>query len=312
MNGAHKDGAVLATAVIGWTEAWQVDVEAFERQITGLLDHGLTDLYLFGTAGEGYAVCDEQFGAVTRRFATRLIDAGLDPMVGIISLSVPTTIQRVNTARRAGVHRFQLSMPSWGTLDADETTVFFEDVLGSFRDCEFLHYNTVRSGRVLTGPEYARLCARHPNLVATKQSTGDMGNIRSLMEDAPQVRHYFTEQGYAYARLLGDCGLLASVSLSNPEQAHRYTTCDADERLAREAELHRMAVVLKDVAGGDRLIDGAYDKVLWKLHDPSFPLRMCPPHASARDDASSRYADWLTAQVPRWAPPERRSRRLPA
>ena len=29
---------------------------------------------------------------------------------------------------------------------------------------------------------------------------------------------------------------------------------------------------------GGPYIDGAYDKVLWKLHDPEFPLRLLPPY----------------------------------
>lgn len=55
------------------------------------------------------------------------------------------------------------------------------------------------------------------------------------------------------------------------------------------------------VGEGER-IDGAYDKVLWKLHDPEFPLRLLPPYTAAPPDTAERFGAYLRANFPHWAP----------
>ncbi|MEX0756536.1 MAG: dihydrodipicolinate synthase family protein, partial [Acidimicrobiia bacterium] len=207
----RTEGKVLATSVIPWTEDWSFDEQRFRSQVRAQLAAGLTDLYIFGTAGEGHAVSDSQFATVTKAFVEEMRQGGGQPMVGVVSLSTTTVIERIQTARDLGVLRFQISMPSWAALGDGEVDVFFEDVLGSFRELEFLHYNVARAKRQLTGVEYGRLAARHRNLVATKQSGDSMRQIATSLEEAPQLRHYFVDGGYAYGSLIGDCGLLPSL-----------------------------------------------------------------------------------------------------
>jgi hypothetical protein len=51
---------------------------------------------------------------------------------------------------------------------------------------------------------------------------------------------------------------------------------------------------------GDGHIDGAYDKALWRLHDPRFPLRLLPPYTGVDAEAVDRFAAWLRTNYPRW------------
>jgi hypothetical protein len=44
-------------------------------------------------------------------------------MIGIISLSLPTIIERIERAQAMGARRFQLSLPSWGALRDSELDV---------------------------------------------------------------------------------------------------------------------------------------------------------------------------------------------
>ena len=74
-------------------------------------------------------------------------------MVGVISLSLPTIIGRIERAHAMGARRFQLSLPSWGSLNDAEVATFFRETCARFPDVEFLHYNLMRAGRILTGAE---------------------------------------------------------------------------------------------------------------------------------------------------------------
>jgi len=50
--------------------------------------------------------------------------------------------------------------------------------------------------------------------------------------------------------------------------------------------------------GQDRFhMDGAFDKLLHRLHDPEFPLRLLPPYASATEADFLRFRETLP---PRW------------
>src|SRR5690348_1726119 len=101
---------ILATCVVPWDEQGRFVEPLFVDQIHRLL-HLTPHLYTFGTAGEGYAVDDEQFATITESFVRAMSDGGGQPMVGVISLSLPTILRRIETARLMGVRRFQISLP---------------------------------------------------------------------------------------------------------------------------------------------------------------------------------------------------------
>ncbi len=89
-----------------------------------------------GTAGEGYALTDTQCKEAVKVFARLAVKPGLDPQVGVISLSMGQFLERIAWARDQGIRMFQISLPSWGMLDEKERMLFFKTVCG-----RFLHYN---------------------------------------------------------------------------------------------------------------------------------------------------------------------------
>ena len=177
---------------------------------------------------------------------------------------------------------------------------FFDETCDRFPDCQFLHYNLARSKRVLTAADYHRLAGRHPNLLAVKTGISDPPVISELIK-VPRLRFYFTEFGYAAARRLGaECGLLVSLSAVNPRLALEYVQGDDARRAKLIPDLHAILDTLKTIAGDRFHIDGGYDKLIWSVHDPEFPLRLLPPYAApAPEDAaafrSALPAHWLLA-----------------
>jgi dihydrodipicolinate synthase/N-acetylneuraminate lyase len=301
---------VLATVVVPWTPEGHVDEALFRDEIRSMLRAGFKQLYVFGTAGEGYAVSDLQFEHITRLFVDEMRAGAAEPMVGVISLSLATILERIAVAHeRLGVKLFQVSLPSWGALEAAEVRAFFDKVLGRFADCQFLHYNLLRTKRLVTPAEYAGIAADHPNLVATKNSTDSMTRIRELIDEAPLLQHFLNERGFAYGSLIGECGLLASVATLNWRLGLRYFqlghTRSVDELLRMEADLSRVGTAFVEcVGGGATHIDGAYDKALYRLHDPRFPLGLLAPYQGVDPTNVDRFGEWLRAHYPQWAPDE--------
>jgi hypothetical protein len=60
-----------------------------------------------------------------------------------------------------------------------------------------------------------------------------------------------------------------------------------------------MGATLKDLSADRFHIDGAYDKMLFRVSDPTFPLRLLPPYASATE---ADFARFLAALPAGWRP----------
>jgi dihydrodipicolinate synthase/N-acetylneuraminate lyase len=296
---------ILATCVVPWGDDGSFVEDLFRQQVRSMLAHGTRHLYLFGTAGEGYAVTDRQFDTIVSVFLEEMQGDG-EPMVGVISLSLPTIIERIARTRAAGVRQFQISLPSWGALSEREVFTFFRETCGRFPDCQFLHYNLLRTKRLVTPEEYARLAEEHTNLVATKNSTDAMDRLCALMRLAPQLQHFLTETGFAYGSLLGECGLLISLAATNWKAGHAFFDAgrhrDVGPLMEMQRELSAFARDLGALVGDAAHIDGAFDKMLYRLHDRRFPLRLLPPYQEASVETFERLVALLNEKYPRWAP----------
>jgi dihydrodipicolinate synthase/N-acetylneuraminate lyase len=246
-----------------------------------------------GTAGEGYAVTDAQFREIVGHFARLTVKPGLDPQIGVISLSMGQIIERIAWARDQGIRMFQISLPSWGALDLQEMLLFFTTVCGRFPDCRFLHYNLPRTKHIITGREYRQIMAEVPNLVATKNSTSDYARVADLMKHAGELQHFFLEGGFAFGSLLGECSLLCSYDALFPKTTWEFF--EAGGRQDKDT-LFRIHIFLNEVDKvlfghcSRPMIDGSYDKTFLWLRNPKFSNRVLPPYLglTAAESATCR------------------------
>lgn len=295
---------ILATCCLPWDSEWCLAEVPFRQAIRTTLTQGTKQLYLFGTAGEGYAVTDAQLEQIVTVFVDEMRQKEAEPMIGIIGLSTGQILERIQRCRDLGVQQFQISLPSWGALNDTEMFVFFEQICGTFSDCQFLHYNVPRAKRTVTGKEYGRLAELHPNLVATKNTGDSLSHIRSLLDEAPQLQHFLSESGYVYGSLFGECGILASFVMNWPKlqalwEAGRRR--DLDTMVSIQREINVVLKTLFEVVPAGR-IDGAYDKLFQKMYDSGFPLRLLPPYTGSSESEFQAFVELLRQRLPNWVP----------
>lgn len=286
-------GVILATCPIPWTTQNEFDEPIFQETVRWIHAQLSTHIYLFGTAGEGYAVTNQQFSAIAKSFH-RCLPEKCEPMMGLISLSLGQIIERIEIAHPLGFRDFQLSLPSWGALTDREIDVFFAETCGRFPDCRFLHYNLARSKRLLKGDDYARLVPRHPNLVAVKMGGEDTAAFADILTKAPELQCFFTEFGYAAMRDRFECGLLAALAAADHDRARDYFAARGDV-LQRGCEEFRAVhrAIKAAINPAETHMDGAYDKIYIKRHRPGFPLRLLPPYSFPDDGAVARFEEGL-------------------
>jgi dihydrodipicolinate synthase/N-acetylneuraminate lyase len=211
---------ILATCCLPWTEGENLDEGLFRRAIGFIASH-TPHIYVMGTAGGGYGVSERQFTDVVRIFAQTMDEAKASSMVG--SSALPSEVlERIEIARSFGVREFQVSLPSWGPCSESELYAFFDAVCGSHPDCLFLNYNLLRTKRFITPKEYGRIAADHENFVGAKVAIDSTRQIWEFLYEAPSLRYFFTEPGFAYGSLIGDCGLLISSASCNWRRAEEY------------------------------------------------------------------------------------------
>ncbi|MCC6683266.1 MAG: dihydrodipicolinate synthase family protein [Phycisphaeraceae bacterium] len=296
---------ILGTCCIPWTADYQLDEAIFRRAIHQTVTQGTKHLYIFGTAGEGYAVSDAQFDLITRIFADEMAGAGGIPMVGVISLSTGHAIERIERAAAMGVREFQISLPSWGACTPVETRSFFDAICGRFPALKFVHYNVARAGRMIEPAEYHQLVNDHANLVAVKFATDSLRRVMLLKCTAPQLRIFFTEFAFAWGCLAGvEPGLLISLASICWPRAHEYFRAgesgDATALLGMAHELLQVSQRLHELNEPLSHMDGAYDGLLLKMNVPEFPLRLLPPYQTTSEQVYQAFRDMVRTQFPQW------------
>lgn len=295
---------IMATACIPWNEDWVLQEACFRKQIRNLVSRGIRHIYLFGTAGEGYAVTDEQFEEIVKVFSEEMNYSSLHPMVGLIHLSFPSMLKRLQIAYDMGIKEFQFSFPSWGALTDIEVESFMHALCDPYPDCKFLLYHIGRSKKTLQISDFIRLSNTFHNFVGAKYSTTDVGVIHGLVEMNSPLRIFFTELGFSYANMIGgDAGLLLSVGNSNIQRAQEFyqsaISGDLEKTIVFQQEVYGLLdAIIRSVGSG--YIDGAYDKIFCKLVDSEFPLRLLPPYQSSTDVQYYAYKKELERLYPRW------------
>ena len=299
---------ILASCCIPWDAEFMLMEDVFRQEIREVLRQ-TPHIYILGTAGEGYALSEKQFDQVVGIFNEEMRLGRAVPMVGLISLSLSTIRERIERCMALGIRDFQISLPSWGALSDAEMQSFFAMTCGAYPEARFLHYNLERAKRIVQPDEYRLLEQLYPNLVATKITTDSIRYIGQLMDKSTQLQHFFTDMGYLYGGMLGECGLLIAMACCNWDTARTYVAAVQQKDYAKAIALQHSLVrfngdfrrIIAQYGKGAH-IDGAYDKLYIKMQLPDFPLRLFPPYSDAGEEAFTALLDVLQEKYPQWYP----------
>ena len=296
---------ILVSCEIPWDENYELLEDVFRRSVQLTLEH-YHHLYIFGTAGEGYAVDTAQFRRIVQIFYEETRGDNIHPMVGLIGMSTPIILEKLRYAYEVGFRTFQISLPSWGTLTDAEVMTFFQDVCGVYADCQFLHYNLPRTGRVLEASDYRPIVDAIPNLVATKNTGGGHKRAAELVSQVGELQHFLGEGNFLQGCLYGECSLLATFGSLSPLKVKDYFEAarqqDFPTMLTLQKGFHDMLADLFAHLQGERRIDGAYDKLWVRLGGfDEFTLRLLSPYQgfseaqfqACQSMLKEKYAAWL-------------------
>ncbi len=273
---------MMCAACVPWTKDFDFDEAAFRRQVCNLAENGAKSIYIFGTAGEGYAVDRDMFTRVVKVFLDECAKTpGVMPMTGIISTSMMEMKERIRIGRELGCRDFQIALPCWGALNDDEVLGFFKAVCGEFPDCRFIHYNNgPRSKKLCKIDLYVKIAGQIPNLVAVKYSTDKMYEIYNIVTADCPLTFYLVDAGYTYGALKGPCGFLNSFASIDMDLAWQYFYAGQNrdfETLFRLDSYYKELVNAFDKITRE-VMDSALDKSIERVADAGFNNTLYPPY----------------------------------
>ena len=167
-----------ATAIITPLNANGVDYEAYGRLIEWQIEQGIDAIVTVGTTGEGSTLTDQEHRDVIKYCVDKV--AGRVPVIaGTGSNDIAYAIELTKFACEAGADAMLLVTPYYNKATQKGLIASFTAVADvSTKPC-ILYNVPSRTGCNLL-PETCAILAKHPNIVAVKEASGNISQIAKL------------------------------------------------------------------------------------------------------------------------------------
>ncbi len=172
----------LGTALVTPFRDGEVDYDAFAALVDRQVLAGVDFLVPLGSTGETPCLEDEEKVALTECAASR--SGGRPVMVGVGTNSFRHTVRNIRLLEDHGADLFLVVVPYYNKPTQRGMLEYFKAV-ASETDKPVVLYNVPsRTGANMTA-ETALELARTDNIIAVKEASGDLEQIRKIIEGAP-------------------------------------------------------------------------------------------------------------------------------
>lgn len=172
----------LGTALVTPFKDGKVDYEAFgtlvDRQVLG----GVDFLVPLGSTGETPCLEDDEKVAVTEYAATR--SGGKPVMVGVGTNCLKQTVRNIRLLEDRGADMFLVVVPYYNKPNQKGQYEYFKAV-ASETDKPVVLYNVPSRTGANMEPETALRLAEIDNIIAVKEASGNLDQIRRIIDGAP-------------------------------------------------------------------------------------------------------------------------------
>ncbi len=181
--------SVLPAITTPFTDHGTVDAGALAAHARVLLDAGCEGLVPCGSLGEAATLSADEKQLVFETLVSAA--AGAAPVIaGIAALSTGEAVRLARAAERAGCGGLMVLPPYVYSTDPREMHAHVSAVIQATALPCMLYNNPIAYKTDFTPPQMVELASRHANLVAVKESSGDVRRVtevRALAGDRLQV-----------------------------------------------------------------------------------------------------------------------------
>lgn len=210
------------------------------RHVAWLVDHGATGIVPCGSLGEG-ATLDPEEKVALMRTCVQGVKGRVPVVPGIAALSTRTAVWLCQQAKAVGCSGLMILPPYVHKGPDGEVAAHFEAML-SATDLECMLYNNPPAYGFDARPEFiAGLAARHANLKAVKESSGDVRRITAVRALVGSRLALFAglDDMVVEAAAMGADGWIAGLVNALPEESVRLFRLAKAGQMAEAFALYR-------------------------------------------------------------------------
>ncbi len=169
-----------ATAIVTPFNQEGVDYENFERMIEWQIKEGINGIVACGTTGEATTLTEEEHKAVIKFTVDKV--AGRVPVIaGTGSNNTAHSIEMTKYACEVGADAILAVTPYYNKTTQKGLIQTFTAIADASTKPVILYNVPGRTGMTIAPGTYAAL-AEHPNIIATKEASGDISNIAKTVQ----------------------------------------------------------------------------------------------------------------------------------
>lgn len=192
---------VFTALVTPFKEDFSLDYESLDRLIDFQIENGISGLVPMGTTGESPTVSHEENLAVIER-VIRHANGRIPVIAGTGSNSTDEAIRMTKIARELGATASLQVSPYYNKPTQEGLYRHYTTIADSV-DLPMVVYNIKgRTGVNIETPTLMRM-AKHPNIVAVKEASGDIAQMMDVLKEKPED----------FAVLSGDDNLATPLTL---------------------------------------------------------------------------------------------------
>jgi 4-hydroxy-tetrahydrodipicolinate synthase len=232
-------GEVLTAVVTPFRADGAVDLDAFRRICTHLVDTGSDGVVVAGTTGEAPTLADDERLAL---FAAAVETVGdrATVVAGTGTYSTAHSVHLTGQAHELGVDAFLVVTPYYNKPPVSGVVAHFR-AIAEATDRPIIAYNIPQRVVVNLEPETLAKLAEIPNVTAVKQATTDPGQARRILRETDLALYAGNDDLLLpFLELGGVGGILVYTHLVGArvrELVTRFKDGDVDGARAIDAEL---------------------------------------------------------------------------
>ena len=189
---------VIPPIITPFHEDGSVNYEALTMMSKRLVENGVHGLFPLGTTGEFYAVNDEEFKKilVTVREAVKGMTTRkgkpIQLFAGCNHITTRGVIRQIKMVEEVGGYdAVSVLTPMFVSQTQDELYTYYKTIADSTTMPVILYNNKPKTNVTIEPVTVARLAKDCPNIVAAKDSTGDMTNAEEYLRLTAGMRDHF-------------------------------------------------------------------------------------------------------------------------
>ena len=212
---------VIPPIITPLTDDGEVNYEVLRQMVNHLIGQGVHGLFPLGTTGEFYAFDDDTYRKILETVKDET--AGRVPVYGGANhITTRGVIRLVKICEEVGVDAVSVLTPMFVSQTQEELYDYFSEIAASTTLPIILYNNKPKTNVTITPDTVAKL-AKIDNIVAVKDSTGDMTNAAEyirLTRDIPDFCVLMGRDTLIHAALCyGATGAIASCANVAPRIA---------------------------------------------------------------------------------------------